>query len=250
VKCDVVVLGAGPAGVEAALTCAAHDLAVVLLDSAPAAGGQVYRAPAPELEQNGSHAPDAHHQPGDRLRERLRNSRVLAIWEQTIWLVEPGYTVETVGTAGRRTFHADALIVATGTHERIVPVPGWTLPGVFGLGAVTLLLKSQQVLPGARTVVAGCGPLLLAAAAGILRAGGEVAAVVDLNGWSDMLRLGPRMTARPDLVREGLQWMKLLRQHRVPTLRRHAVVAIEGDSTVREATIAPHVSPETSHAHV
>jgi thioredoxin reductase/bacterioferritin-associated ferredoxin len=235
---DVLVLGAGPAGIEAALASAAGGASVVLLDNASAAGGQVYRATPAEFA-DGARAHDEDHALGDALRTRLAASRVLAMWEQTVWLAEPGFTVESIGPDGRRTFRADAVIVASGTHERIIPVPGWTLPGVVGLGAVTVLLKSQRVLPGTRTLVAGCGPLLLAAAAGILEAGGEVSAVVDLNGWIDVLRVAPQMLARPDLVARGSRWLRLLRRMRVPIFQRHAVIAIEGETEVSGAVIVP-----------
>jgi thioredoxin reductase len=235
---DVLVLGAGPAGVEAALASAEFGVSVVILDSAPDAGGQVYRAPPAEFAF-GSAAIDTEHATGDTLRKRLAASPVRAMFEQTAWLAEPGFTVEAVGPDGRQTFRADALIVATGTHERIIPVPGWTLPGVVGLGAVTVLLKSQHVLPGARTLVAGCGPLLLAAAVGIIEAGGDVAAIVDLNGWSSLLPVAPRMLARPDLIARGIRWMQTIRRHGVPVFRRHTIVAIEGRKEVEAVVIAP-----------
>lgn len=82
---------------------------------------------------------------------------------------------------------APKLIAAIGTHERVVPFPGWTTPGVIGLAATTILLKSQRMLPGRATLVAGCGPLLLAVAAGILKGGGSVVAVVDVAGPGEWL---------------------------------------------------------------
>lgn len=235
---DVIVVGAGPAGGEAALAAAATGATVVLLDSATEAGGQVYRAAARELA-GGALVDASAHALGDRLRDRLRASRVHAMWEQIVWHAGPGFTVETVGPDGQQTIHGDSLIVAAGTFERVVPVPGWTLPGVTGLGAITVLLKGQRVLPGERTVVAGCGPLLFAAAVDILESGGHVAAVVDLNSALDVAPLGVKLAARPDLVMQGLRWMRRLRHHAVPIFHRHAVVAINGEDSATSAEIAP-----------
>ena len=66
--------------------------------------------------------------------------------------------------------------VIGGASERAVRFPGWTLPGVIGLAAATIMLKSQRMLPGRATIVAGCGPLLMAVAAGALKYGGRVIA--------------------------------------------------------------------------
>jgi thioredoxin reductase/bacterioferritin-associated ferredoxin len=173
------------------------------------------------------------------LRSRLAASDVRVEFEHTVWLLEPGFGVETVGPNGRAAFRADALIVASGTSELVVPTPGWTLPGVIGLGAATVLVKAQGILPGARTVVAGCGPLVLAAAGSIMKAGGQVAAVVDLNGITDVLRLLPRMAGRPDLFARGGRWIQQAYSSGATILSRHAVVAVEGDREVSAVIVAP-----------
>ncbi|RYF37900.1 MAG: FAD/NAD(P)-binding oxidoreductase, partial [Comamonadaceae bacterium] len=105
--------------------------------------------------------------------------------------------------------------------------PGWTLPGVMGLAAATILLKSQNMLPGRRTVVAGSGPLLLAVAAGILKAGGHVVAVVDQASRGDWLRCLPSLTGRPDLLWQGAKWQLQLRRAGVPVFYQSAVEAVE-----------------------
>ena len=172
VESDLVVLGAGPAGVGAALAASRHGLRVALIDDAPVAGGQVYKAPPSSFTVDDRRALGAEHQRGARLRDELAGSDVETYFGRTVWLVSRGFALEAVGPGGLESFRSKSLILATGTFERVIPFPGWTLPGVIGLGAATLLLKSQQMLPGRRTVVAGAGPLLLAVAAGVLKGGG------------------------------------------------------------------------------
>jgi bacterioferritin-associated ferredoxin len=139
---------------------------------------------------------------------------------------------------GCHSYQSERLVIATGTHERVLPFPGWTLPGVIGLGAATLMLKSQQVLPGHRTVVAGCGPLLPLVAASILKAGGKLAAYVDLNGASDFARALPDLAIRPRRLWQAVAWMSVIRRSGTPMLFRHAVVEVQGADAVEQIRIA------------
>src|SRR5258708_27355760 len=202
---DLLVLGAGPAGISAAVTACQLGLAVALIDEAAQAGGQIYRAPtfqptAADLAGN----PDLSQ--GERLRELLRTSDVAVFFRHRVWEAAPGPRLAAVGPDGPVRFTGRAIVVATGTTERVIPVPGITLPGVIGLAAATILLKAHAVVPGGPLVVAGVGPLLYAVAAGALKAGGTVAAVVDLARPVDWLRALPGLSYRPDLLRCGLGW--------------------------------------------
>jgi NADPH-dependent 2,4-dienoyl-CoA reductase/sulfur reductase-like enzyme len=224
-KVDLAVLGAGPAGANAALTAAGHGLSVTLIDENGAAGGQVWRAHAPSVARDDADARD-----GATLRARLAASSVRHLDGATAWLIarDDAWRVDIARHGAAETVAADALVIATGAHERVMPFPGWTLPGVFGLAAATILLKANGVLPGQRTVVAGCGPLLSLVAATILKAGGTVAAVVDLASRAEWLRALPALAARPDLLARGAAWRARLVAARVPFLHRHSVVAAEG----------------------
>ena len=274
---DLAVIGAGPAGVEAALTAADHGLDVVLLDEFPSAGGQVYRAP-PSAFPPGGESPDK--SIGDALRARLAASAVEARFGERIWSVlarselascapdipmsadpspvaipgepvplalESGFPaggsarfrVDTLGTDGARAVFAESLALCAGATERVVPFPGWTLPGVIGLAAATVLLKSQRLLPGRRVVVAGSGPLVPAVAAGILSAGGTVAAVVTLDAPADWLRALPRMTAMPRLLARGAGWVARIAGAGVPVHSRHSIRSAGGSAELEEVTAAP-----------
>lgn len=236
-RCDVVVIGAGPGGAHTALTAAAAGLSVALVDENAAAGGQVWRAPSQQVD----HA-DAEARAGAALRARLAAAPVTHLPGASVWLIgRHGATwrIDLVREGRSETIHAAALVLATGAHERVVPFPGWTTPGVIGLAAATILLKSDGILPGRRCVVAGCGPLLAAAAAGILKAGGEVAAVVDLAARREWLAGLAPLAARPDLAARGAGWVARILRARVKVLSRHAVIGVAGEDTVHEVAVAP-----------
>ena len=266
---DLAVVGAGPAGVEAAVTAAGYGLDVVLLDELPAAGGQVYRA-APAAFPPGGGGPDE--VAGNALRARLAASTVEARAGERVWSVlarsalagpvpgtgEPSpdsvemeaqagfhaqgtarFRLDTLGAQGIRSVFAAGIVLCPGTVERVVPFPGWTLPGVIGLAAATVLIKSQRLLPGHRVVVAGAGPLVPAVAAGIVKAGGTVAAAVDLNGPSDWLHALPRLAAMPRLLARGAGWIARIAGARVPVLFHHSIRSAAGNQELETVTVAP-----------
>ena len=233
---DVAVIGGGPAGIMAAVAARRHGASVVLLDENPAPGGQVYRAAPATFARH--EAVTAEELAGDRLRGLLARSGAVTKFGYKVWSVSHGFRVDAIGVDGPMALSAPKLIVATGTSERVVPFPGWTTPGVIGLAAATLLLKSQRMLPGRSTIVAGCGPLLVAVAAGILKGGGRVVAVIDVAGRKDWLARLPAMLARPDLVARGARWLAALRAAGVPLLSRHALSAVREQGDALEATVA------------
>lgn len=226
---DLLVIGAGPAGARAALRAQSLGLRVLLVDENPDAGGQVWRPLPPGFARRADVPPTPETREGDALRAALRQAGVACLFGHKVWNIGSDLRTDVIGPAGSLSRRPRALLVATGTTERVVPFEGWTLPGVIGLAAATLLLKSQHVLPGRRTVVAGSGPLLLAVATGILKAGGELVAVVDLASRSEWLRTLPALAGRPDLLSQGLRWQLQLRAAGVPFYRRHTVSSVEAE---------------------
>ncbi|MFT4069704.1 FAD-dependent oxidoreductase [Paraburkholderia sp.] len=220
---DVVVLGGGPAGANAALAAASAGLNVALFDENRSAGGQVYRAPIHPTAVGHS----ADQRTGDALRRDLAASSVTTFFAHPVWAVTGDYRVDAIGPNGPVHCTARALIVASGTTERVVPFEGWTTPGVIGLAAATILLKSQGMLPGRSTLVAGCGPLLAAVAAKTIEGGGKVEAIVDLAGTADWARALPTMLARPDLLRQGLNWWNTIRRAGTPRYARHTLIGVK-----------------------
>lgn len=238
-KFDVIVIGAGPAGVEAALAASECGLDVTLIDEAPAAGGQVYRALPATFGNADPREIGPDFAAGEKLRQRLAVGRLRYAPDMRVWLVGAGFRVDALGPDGLRAWTAPALIVATGATERAVPFPGWTTPGVFGLAAATVMLKSQRLLPSRSTVVAGCGPLLAAVATGIIKAGGRVAAFVDLAGPGDWLAALPGMAGRPDLLLRGIDWWRRIVVAGAAMSFRTAVVGVEGGDHVDTVLLRP-----------
>ena len=97
---------------------------------------------------------------GAALRAEVAAAGLTFVGDARVWSVTGRFRVDAATETGTQAYVAPRLVAATGAHERVVPFPGWTLPGVIGLAAATILLKSEAMLPGRRTVVAGCGPLL------------------------------------------------------------------------------------------
>lgn len=232
---DIIVIGAGPAGINAALTAADAGLRVGLFDENGAAGGQVYRAPvvAADNERN------ADFLAGENLRHQLAKSPVRVFMGHQIWAITEDYRIDALGPQGPASYRARILIVAAGTTERVVPFEGWTLPGVIGLASATILLKSQKTLPGKTTLVAGCGPLLAAVAGGTLKAGGEVTGIVDIAGIGDWLRTAPAMLARPDILRQGAGYAWAIKKAGVPIFSRHTLVRVSNAGEQLCAELAP-----------
>lgn len=236
-RTDVLVLGAGPAGINAAVTAANLGLSVVLVDQNPAAGGQVYR-PMPfqfthTKELSGAEVI------GAEQREKLKESTVLTYFEHTVWNVTRGLRVDAVGPDGPRHWVCQALIVATGTTERVVPFPGWELPGVIGLAAATIMLKSQKMLPGKTTLVAGCGPLLIAVAAGIVEGGGHVAAVVDAASKQEWVKSTPDLMSCPDLLWQGAKWIAKIKHAGTSMLSASAIERVEQSNNQLSVSVRP-----------
>ena len=237
-KVDLVVLGAGPAGVAAANVASKEGAEVVIIDENSSAGGQIYRAPPNEFQPQNSFKSDEFRE-GEKQRNILKNSNVKALFKHRVWSVSSDLVVSTVGPNGLSSWHARSLIIANGALERIIPFPGWTIPGVIGLAASTILLKSQYVLPGQSTVVAGCGPLLIAVANGIIKSGGKVSAIIDLNSKSDWIKAFPRLLSRPDQLFKGMSWFANIMKAGIKIYGGHAVTNTKQVDNVLRISIAP-----------
>src|SRR5262245_776945 len=214
----LVVVGAGPAGMSAAIAAARAGLPSLLLDENPQPGGQIYRRPPPALASHNAVPPA-----GNDLFQELEelSNRIDLRTDVTVWGIFP---TRRLAVTGLPTIEADHLILAPGAYEYLPPFPGWTLPGVMTPGGAQALVKTQGVLPGRRALVAGTGPFLLVVADQLHRAGMEVVAVLELAGTGEMLRALPGLLSSPRLLWEGLGYVGRLWRQGISVLRRHVLV--------------------------
>lgn len=236
---ELVVIGAGPAGMQAALAAAASGVSVVLVDGYAGPGGQYFRQ-LPAAFRAGDRT---HHQAAAAsLLGKLRASTVRVLSNATVWGVFPAasgdcWEVAMNGPSAPASLSARALVLATGAYDRPIAFPGWTLPGVMTAGAAQTLLKGQRVLPGRRVILSGTGPLQLAVAASLVRAGAQVSAVLEGSALGlANLRQAAAMMGQWERLREGWGYLRALR--RVPYRFGWAVVEARGAGQVEEAVIA------------
>ncbi|GAB3165347.1 FAD/NAD(P)-binding oxidoreductase [Amycolatopsis stemonae] len=230
----VVVVGAGPAGLAAAEHALRAGAEVTVLDQADTPGGQYHRTlPAVRHPQHGRPA-----------FERRVLDRCTWWPETTVWALEGNRLHVLRGPADgtgrqRHTVEPDALVLATGAHDRVLPFPGWQLPGVFTAGAAQALAKGERVAVGRRVLVAGAGPFLLPVAESLLTVGAEVVGILEANppstvrkGWSW------RAAAHAGKAAELARYAATLARHRVPVHLGRGVVEARGDDRVREVVTA------------
>jgi len=192
-KIDFAVIGAGPAGMAAAAFAVELGLETMLIDEQDAPGGQIYRGV--ERAEDDSPLGDDY-LAGRSLVDRLRAGAVDYRSATTVWHIDPDGTLSLLSAAGAETIRARRILVATGAIERPVPIPGWTLPGVMTAGAAQIMLKTGDLVPSGRAVLAGQGPLIWLVAAQLIRAGAPPAAILETAphpNYHSAARLLPRL---------------------------------------------------------
>ncbi len=174
---DLAVVGAGPAGMAAAIESARRGLNVVVIDEQPRPGGQIYREVGqPVLQDQRILGSDYYY--GASLVREFSAANIEVLHSATVWEIGARHLcLSTDGSSLRISFNR--LLLATGAQERPVPFPGWTTPGVMTCGAAQIMLKSSGLAPSEPLVIAGSGPLLLLIACQLQRAGVSIAAVLD-----------------------------------------------------------------------
>jgi thioredoxin reductase len=235
---DVVVIGAGAAGMSGAVELARMGLQVVLLDEQGSPGGQIYRgitlAPLSRRDMLG---PDYAH--GNQLAQALASSSVRYEKGAAVWQVTRDHQVSYLREGRLHTLQAKAVLLATGAMERPFPIAGWTLPGVMSAGAAQILLKSSGLAPNEPVVLAGCGPLLYLLGWQYLRAGVPIKALVDTTRpedyWRARRHLFAALRAWPYL-RKGLELMRSLRSAGIAHYTGAEHLAVEGEEAATALT--------------
>jgi len=229
----IVVVGAGPAGVRAAEAFVARGLRPVVIDEAPASGGQIYRRPPPGFTR-----------PARALYgfEAARARRLHAAFDALAGAVEyrpdtlawnvAGGRAHVVHDGRHEAIAYDRLIIASGACDRVLPFPGWTLPGVFSLGGAQIALKHQGCAIGERVAFVGSGPLLYLVAWQYAKAGAGVALVLDGASSAARRRMLAALPAAPARIAKGVWYLAGLRARGIPVISGARAVAARGDGRV------------------
>jgi NADPH-dependent 2,4-dienoyl-CoA reductase/sulfur reductase-like enzyme len=229
---DLLILGAGPAGMAAAAEARARRLSVLLLDENASPGGQVHRG----IEQRT--AKDDQDRDGAPLAAALRACGAELRLGATLWAIEPGGKVFWSEQGGARSIVAARILLCAGATERPLPVPGWTLPGVMTVGAAQIALKTAGLIPDGKVWLAGQGPLLWLYAQQALAAGGRIAGIADLSHGVPpaALRHLPRALLAPEYLIKGLAWRRAVRRVGVPVVGAASLRA-EGEGRLQRVVL-------------
>ncbi len=231
---DLIVIGAGPAGMASAATAAGLGLSTVVIDEQAGPGGQIYR----NTGRSPLAAPDVlgpDYRRGEGLAQALAAAGVTFLTEATVWEVNRQRQIGLSHAAGARMLSARHILLATGAMERPCPIPGWTLPGVMTAGAGQLLLKSAGLIPDVPVVIAGSGPLLFLVAWQYLQVGVEIAAVVETTPRGAYMRALPhlpRALGASEYLIKGLRYIRDLKRAGVRMIAGATALAAEGGEQV------------------
>lgn len=205
---EILVVGAGPAGVAAAVRAAEAGKNVILVDDNAATGGQIWRATRRSDAALRTPTRKSH------WLERLDESGARVITGTTVVSCDGPHSLRADREEGTVDLRCETLVVATGARERMLPFPGWTEPGVVGIGGLQALLKSGLDISGQRVAFVGSGPLMLAVAAAVREAAGHVVAMAEQASFGRVFRLGVGLWRHPAKLAQ-LTGMKRRIAHRV-----------------------------------
>jgi thioredoxin reductase len=218
---ELVVVGAGPAGLSAAIEAAKAGAEVLVCDENAKAGGQLFKQIhkffGSRAHQAGTRGIDI----GQNLLDEVEKSGVDVRLEAVVWGIFSDKRVGIVHNGKNTLVKAKKILLATGAAENVLAFPGWTLAGVMGAGAIQTMVNVHRVLPGKRILMVGSGNVGLIVSYQLLQAGAEVAAIVEA-----MARVGGYAVHASKVVRAG-----------VPILTSTTIKEAKGNGKVEKAII-------------
>ncbi|MDQ0573319.1 NADPH-dependent 2,4-dienoyl-CoA reductase/sulfur reductase-like enzyme [Variovorax paradoxus] len=220
--CDVLIVGAGRAGMAAAVAAAPSGASIVVIDDNPAPGGQIWR------DGPGAALPPA----ARKWREALAHHANIRVCSGTRVVAAPSHDELLLEDAVRGwRMQWKKLILCTGARELLLPFPGWTLPGVTGAGGLQALIKAGLPVRGERIVVAGSGPLLLAAAATARAAGAKVVRIAEQASLAAVAGFAASLVRWPGKAVQALTLADA--QYRTSS----RIVSVQGDGRVESVRL-------------
>jgi NADPH-dependent 2,4-dienoyl-CoA reductase/sulfur reductase-like enzyme len=235
---DVVVIGAGPAGIAVAARIAESGRRVILLDESPQVGGQIWR------HRNLGALPNV----ARKWMSRLARSGVTVLTGSAVVDVNEVVALQRFVVTAERDgapyfLSAESVVLATGARERFLPFPGWTLPGVVGIGGAQALVKSGLSFARKRVVISGTGPLLLPVAASLARDGARIALVAEQAPRGAVVRFASSLWREPGVFVKAVRYRAgfLFTPYRTGTW----VVSARGEGRLEEVTLTNGHSTRT-----
>lgn len=193
---DILIVGAGPAGMAAALAAAPSGASIAILDDNPAAGGQIWRD-GPQVELPAI---------AGQQRQALAETTNIEVHSGVRVIAAPGgKTLLLEDAAQGHLVGYDKLALCTGARELLLPFPGWTLPGVTGAGGLQALIKGGMPVVDQRLVIAGSGPLLLACAATAKGAGAHLLRIAEQAQLAALAGFAARLSRWPGKALQAVQ---------------------------------------------
>ncbi|TVR08232.1 MAG: FAD-dependent oxidoreductase [Salinarimonadaceae bacterium] len=258
-KADILVIGAGPAGLNAALAAASAGASVLVLDENASAGGQYFRQPIGLEDKSGGEPGRGAQTSAEKGRDLIARAKAAGIriaahstviartGEHALAFVESGADGESIVEA-----RAAAIILATGAHDRAIAFPGWDLPGVLTPGGVQTLVKSSGARLKGPVILAGSGPFLMPVARSLLEAGTNLTAVHELARPSRWLARAGRMVGHGERLAELAGYAAYFVRQRLSGARLDwrfgsRVVRAEGEGRLERVVVArcdAHGSPQ------
>ena len=228
----LAIVGAGPAGLSAAIAAAKCGLRPVVIDENSLPGGQIYRQLPREFQVEQPGALGITYKKGQRLLARAYDANVELKLGTTVWGLFDNLILGLESEGKAESLQCGALVLATGGYDRAVPFPGWTLPGVMTLGGAQTLVKSQRMLPGKKIILSGSGPFLLPVTSQLVDAGANIVAVLEASRPVGWLSRAGALWGQWDRFREGWDYVKPLLRARVGVRFGQAVIEAWGRGKV------------------
>jgi len=231
---DVLIIGAGPAGMSVAAKLGSAEKEVLLIDERKASGGQYFKQPATDFSVSEEKL-DSQYRKGKALIRKFEKSGAKSLFNLKIWGVFGPEKFLGYDDKNRYVITPKHVVIATGAFERGLVFPGWTLPGVLTTGAGQSLLRSYQVSAGNRVAIAGNGPLNLQLAAELIRAGVDVAAIAEsakLFTLKNFILGGLLFLRSPKLALTGVGYLLTIAKAKTKILPGHIVARVDGSESV------------------
>lgn len=252
---QVVVVGAGPGGIIAALSAANAGADVLLIDERPKLGGQYYKQPVTGKDLNLAEYDDPQFRGGRELIDKLERSNVTVL--RAVRVVGAYESLDLVVALENETrlVRPQKLIAATGAYEICYPFEGWTLPGVMTTGAAQTLLRSYRVVPGRQVLIAGNGPLNFQVAAELINSGVESVTLIEAAnrpGLSACNTIARMMTTAPGLTLKGAGYLSSLLRARASIRYGEKILSVEpvGDAGGLSAIVGSVCGDESTRHEI